>query len=178
MLLFFFKTKKDLIMFFFFSSRRRHTRCGRDWSSEVCSSDLPARIWPICCWLKPWDAKRRLRFEWLLAQGEAGSFDKCSLKAWRLRDWDASAGCYSRTGELIYSSALFRRTPFRPHACKGLESALQYCYLHLACRCSRESLLDFHRRCEPLALKSAGLSKRVAALAPAAGQQGDCAVAW
>src|SRR6266699_3838782 len=27
---------------FFFSSRRRHTRCGRDWSSDVCSSDLPA----------------------------------------------------------------------------------------------------------------------------------------
>src|SRR5215813_12572467 len=28
--------------FFFFSSRRRHTRCGRDWSSDVCSSDLVA----------------------------------------------------------------------------------------------------------------------------------------
>src|SRR5690554_8031635 len=29
-------------LFFFFSSRRRHTRCGRDWSSDVCSSDLAA----------------------------------------------------------------------------------------------------------------------------------------
>src|SRR3989449_6777774 len=28
------------ICFFFFSSRRRHTRCSRDWSSDVCSSDL------------------------------------------------------------------------------------------------------------------------------------------
>src|SRR2546422_224585 len=28
--------------FFFFSSRRRHTRCSRDWSSDVCSSDLRA----------------------------------------------------------------------------------------------------------------------------------------
>src|SRR6266699_5527777 len=28
------------MVFFFFSSRRRHTRCGRDWSSDVCSSDL------------------------------------------------------------------------------------------------------------------------------------------
>src|SRR5256884_8922978 len=27
-------------MSFFFSSRRRHTRCSRDWSSDVCSSDL------------------------------------------------------------------------------------------------------------------------------------------
>src|SRR6266699_5467038 len=28
------------MLLFFFSSRRRHTRCGRDWSSDVCSSDL------------------------------------------------------------------------------------------------------------------------------------------
>src|SRR5205809_2969275 len=28
------------LSFFFFSSRRRHTRCSRDWSSDVCSSDL------------------------------------------------------------------------------------------------------------------------------------------
>src|SRR2546429_9222902 len=27
-------------MIFCFSSRRRHTRCSRDWSSDVCSSDL------------------------------------------------------------------------------------------------------------------------------------------
>src|SRR2546429_9640269 len=29
---------------FFFSSRRRHTRCSRDWSSDVCSSDLVAAM--------------------------------------------------------------------------------------------------------------------------------------
>src|SRR5438105_14879601 len=42
-------------MFFFFSSRRRHTRSTRDWSSDVCSSDLAdlakppsdARMWTI-----------------------------------------------------------------------------------------------------------------------------------
>src|SRR5207249_6208557 len=33
---------------FFFSSRRRHTRSKRDWSSDVCSSDLAAS----CC--GPW----------------------------------------------------------------------------------------------------------------------------
>src|SRR3712207_8639949 len=30
----------NLKVFFFFSSRRRHTRYWRDWSSDVCSSDL------------------------------------------------------------------------------------------------------------------------------------------
>src|SRR3712207_7287924 len=30
------------VLFFFFSSRRRHTRYWRDWSSDVCSSDLAA----------------------------------------------------------------------------------------------------------------------------------------
>src|SRR5699024_12152622 len=29
--------------YFFFSSRRRHTRSKRDWSSDVCSSDLAGR---------------------------------------------------------------------------------------------------------------------------------------
>src|SRR5713101_1962990 len=29
------------MFFFFFSSRRRHTRLTCDWSSDVCSSDLP-----------------------------------------------------------------------------------------------------------------------------------------
>src|SRR5699024_11291410 len=32
------------VYFFFFSSRRRHTRSKRDWSSDVCSSDLPEVI--------------------------------------------------------------------------------------------------------------------------------------
>src|SRR5690606_39835599 len=30
------------LLVFFFSSRRRHTRFSRDWSSDVCSSDLPS----------------------------------------------------------------------------------------------------------------------------------------
>src|SRR5207249_9450877 len=34
------------ICFFFFSSRRRHTRSKRDWSSDVCSSDLTRTRWP------------------------------------------------------------------------------------------------------------------------------------
>src|SRR5690606_41136771 len=29
-----------ICVWFFFSSRRRHTRFSRDWSSDVCSSDL------------------------------------------------------------------------------------------------------------------------------------------
>src|SRR5207249_8643871 len=33
--------------FFFFSSRRRHTRSKRDWSSDVCSSDLGGQTDPF-----------------------------------------------------------------------------------------------------------------------------------
>src|SRR2546421_9533203 len=33
----------SILFFFFFSSRRRHTRSDRDWSSDVCSSDLIQR---------------------------------------------------------------------------------------------------------------------------------------
>src|SRR5437870_12228595 len=35
---------RKFIFFFFFSSRRRHTRWPRDWSSDVCSSDLGEAI--------------------------------------------------------------------------------------------------------------------------------------
>src|SRR5258707_11339659 len=42
-------------MFFFFSSRRRHTRYWRDWSSDVCSSDLVD--------IELADALNRIRFE-------------------------------------------------------------------------------------------------------------------
>src|SRR5208282_3907525 len=39
-------TWKSALFFFFFSSRRRHTRCYRDWSSDVCSSDLSSASGP------------------------------------------------------------------------------------------------------------------------------------
>src|SRR5699024_11910278 len=41
---------------FFFSSRRRHTRSKRDWSSDVCSSDL---------WKRATTSKHRYRCLWL-----------------------------------------------------------------------------------------------------------------
>src|SRR3712207_7057136 len=37
------KRRIRVVLLFFFSSRRRHTRYWRDWSSDVCSSDLPNR---------------------------------------------------------------------------------------------------------------------------------------
>src|SRR5438270_1522057 len=36
-----------VLIFFFFSSRRRHTRFDCDWSSDVCSSDLPDSAAPV-----------------------------------------------------------------------------------------------------------------------------------
>src|SRR5207302_3937288 len=49
---------------FFFSSRRRHTRFSRDWSSDVCSSDLkaPTENWrnlPKNCY-PHWHHSRRI----------------------------------------------------------------------------------------------------------------------
>src|SRR5256885_12793144 len=44
----------DILDIFFFSSRRRHTRLQGDWSSDVCSSDLPGGG----CGEYPWYATR------------------------------------------------------------------------------------------------------------------------
>src|SRR6266513_1332633 len=49
-------TEKSASRNFFFSTRRRHTRSKRDWSSDVCSSDLGYRL-PIVHWefIPDWD---------------------------------------------------------------------------------------------------------------------------
>src|SRR6476620_12001166 len=53
------------LVFFFFSSRRRHTRYWRDWSSDVCSSDLSVRRrrrrWPAAARCRWWTCSRRSR---------------------------------------------------------------------------------------------------------------------
>src|SRR2546429_2352042 len=59
-----------VVLFFFFSSRRRHTRCSRDWSSDVCSSDLRRATFATPTLPSPIEAKslampsdNRLRFD-------------------------------------------------------------------------------------------------------------------
>src|SRR5690554_7100299 len=69
-----------LFFFFFFSSRRRHTRCGRDWSSDVCSSDLDLR-----------DDIFRIM---------AINFDE-------LGDWDEIEKFYAEHGERFYEYRLY-----------------------------------------------------------------------
>src|SRR2546429_1754689 len=78
-------------LFFFFSSRRRHTRCSRDWSSDVCSSDLWSPSSDVIPSLEgdhvvPRQLERRF--------GDEMTRVRDSLAAWRLRvpqiraDWD------------------------------------------------------------------------------------------
>src|SRR6266496_1415404 len=48
------------MFFFFFSSRRRHTRSLRDWSSDVCSSDLlPSEVSQVSHGKSPRPWRRR-----------------------------------------------------------------------------------------------------------------------
>src|SRR2546429_2455955 len=70
---------------FFFSSRRRHTRCSRDWSSDVCSSDLDclsADALTKCVLLCPEELTRRaleaLRGRSLAQAREESRTDKLS----------------------------------------------------------------------------------------------------
>src|SRR5438128_7873025 len=50
---FYYRVAVGRLLSFFFSSRRRHTRCYRDWSSDVCSSDLVMIAMAIMTSLSP-----------------------------------------------------------------------------------------------------------------------------
>src|SRR5205809_2293938 len=73
----FYSTRRATVSFsFFFSSRRRHTRCSRDWSSDVCSSDLKAAG--------------------ILASRDMLQGD---IAAKRAKQWDAGADEHRNTGD-------------------------------------------------------------------------------
>src|SRR6266511_4666267 len=65
----------NTVTFFFFSSRRRHTRFSRDWSLDVCSSDLLRRR-VTSYWSKPLHARTEAmmqaaaQVEWIVAATE------------------------------------------------------------------------------------------------------------
>src|SRR5439155_9227412 len=71
---------------FFFSSRRRHTRWPRDWSSDVCSSDLYAQMHI---------AGPKRNFDWRLETPErayAAGFRRLGIGAlYGLADWRLEA---------------------------------------------------------------------------------------
>src|SRR2546429_697637 len=62
---------------FFFSSRRRHTRCSRDWSSDVCSSDLKEVVGHVM------DTERVFCYRALaFGRGDANPLPGFDEKAW------------------------------------------------------------------------------------------------
>src|SRR5207249_8495417 len=82
------------IYFFFFSSRRRHTRSKRDWSSDVCSSDLEGlaerygieQALELDRTIKVLDPERdSFRREALLLHRESRSEERRVGKEWRAR---------------------------------------------------------------------------------------------
>src|SRR5439155_17679590 len=77
--------------FFFFSSRRRHTRWPRDWSSDVCSSDLErhtildaarkARIEiPTLCWYPTLSLVGNCRICLVSVEGQPKLIPACATK--------------------------------------------------------------------------------------------------
>src|SRR6267378_6898254 len=64
--------------FFFFSSRRRHTRSLRDWSSDVCSSDLAADFG---------SALQRFGFEILSTGGTARLLREAGIRVTEIGDY-------------------------------------------------------------------------------------------
>src|SRR5476651_1692493 len=84
---------------FFFSSRIRHTRYWRDWSSDVCSSDLMALMQRILPHVhQALDVAQRLK-----------GADEPRRSLERTLDWLADGAVLVRgNGKLVYANEAFR----------------------------------------------------------------------
>src|SRR5204862_776942 len=76
-------TVVSFFCFFFFSSRRRHTRSLRDWSSDVCSSDLAKSFRQVSAMMSSFTSGFPMRETW-----------RNDLAPWR-----SSAGGFFRSEE-------------------------------------------------------------------------------
>src|SRR5215203_3181690 len=92
-----------IIFFFFFSSRRRHTRYWRDWSSDVCSSDLDVnRLGQTRETMVGWDLDRYVR------RAEAFGWQAIAIDG---HDVDAIGGAYDEAVKTTGKpTAIFART--------------------------------------------------------------------
>src|SRR5205814_3180895 len=96
-----------------FSSRRRHTRCLSDWSSDVCSSDLP---WQ--CFVPAANSPAYKDREW--KRSGAARYHRRCTRAIPVREKEnLCAGCLfcSRETHLDYYQMPQR---FRPHTIHGV----------------------------------------------------------
>src|SRR5690606_40638905 len=87
---------------FFFSSRRRHTRFSRDWSSDVCSSDLRAPYEVLADWHDEHDGNLRIMLPDTF--GTEGFLEHAPdwLASWtgiRIDSGDAANGAETRSEE-------------------------------------------------------------------------------
>src|SRR3712207_3656006 len=98
--------------FFFFSSRRRHTRYWRDWSSDVCSSDLPVGVLPLCLTLLA--QTRALMGDTAGAEELLGDWERITHEAVTIfeplvclaRAWlDAARGATAKAGDEVLEAA-------------------------------------------------------------------------
>src|SRR3989449_6098608 len=125
------------LLVFFFSSRRRHTRCSRDWSSDVCSSDLAEaalQAYEHAIAADPALLDAHLNLGSLLH--EAGRFAKAE-RVYR----DAIAACGGDAVLLYNLGVLLDDMHRKPEALEAYEAALRSspgladCHYNLALLC-------------------------------------------
>src|SRR5256884_1756921 len=130
----------SLFYFFFFSSRRRHTRCSRDWSSDVCSSDLSwtrrslapsgrassSRTGPRVWWWASRPCRRSTRSPWLPGRSDRSA----SPSRWTCGMVHRSR---RRRSPGRHSTSHVRPSPRAPGRSEEHTSELQS-RLHLVCR--------------------------------------------
>src|SRR5690554_7734690 len=102
---------------FFFSSRRRHTRCGRDCSSDVCSSDLAVNTFAFqYAWLKrSFHGDDLTNRQWAVKTGwKIYSQNRSGIL---VKSWDKFNVCTQSKVNFPYRSFPPRASPESPLGC-------------------------------------------------------------
>src|SRR6266498_1995351 len=150
-------------MVFFFSSRRRHTRCGRDWSSDVCSSDLLLALTrlkrPIACpWLPTSPSKGTLRCCVIPNKGYSIRIHLCAIEQFEGRRECLNTGESHRLKDYLYvgdaflgeGTQRFGKHLWRATKCSRISTAAPFCWVDTDRQCTlqrRWSASDFLTGC-------------------------------
>src|SRR6266498_1892742 len=130
--------------YFFFSSRRRHTRCGRDWSSDVCSSDLADEGTRTLNLLITNQLLYQLSYVSWSRLNPTDSYFRQTMRLWQGMDFERLRP-RQRSRHLVPCGVSSISTPFAPSSARIASAALKSLDLRAWARAAMRSAIQLSK---------------------------------